>query len=221
MGEESDIVELMRLKREAGDQHSGVCKYRAGDWSDCNYLTKLEERTDEIRRGVSDPKCPDTRRITRNCKKDKRQRSSQQDQSKAGLCVYGKPKDAEWSACQSGVRHKSVDLVEEKRKDAGCPKIKTISKKCKTEKQKEKKKLKKQEKREKKLEKKIKKEEKKEKRRAKKEEKKENKIADKCSFGAWTKFSPCSTGYQHRQREVTRGKDFKLCQKQAKEKRKC
>jgi len=216
--------ELGRAKREVTVDGTGVCKYSKGIWSVCNYLTKLETRSDTIRRAVSDAVCPDTRQITRNCKKDKRQRKEKGDQNKGGLCVYGKPKDAEWSPCQSGVRHKSLDLLEEKER-AGCPTVKTISKKCKNQNEKKDKKAKKKEKKQERSERNQGKQHKtvelKEKRMMKKEEKKENKIAEKCSFGSWTVYSPCSAGGQHRQRQVTRGKDLKLCQRQAKDKRKC
>jgi len=117
----------VRTRRAAGGD---VCKYRKGAWSDCDPLVLLMTRQDTLKERHSSAGCEKKRRITKNCK-DKDDKNIRQS-----TCVFEKPKTVSWSECQeAGVRQRLLRLVKEKG-NAGCPKEKVLSKKCKSSKNK-------------------------------------------------------------------------------------
>jgi len=193
---------LVRDKRESGL----VCKYKKGEWSDCDQLTQLVTRHDKIKTKSSSEGCASTRILTRNCKDEEKE-------DKELSCSFKKSKEIPWTDCQvGGVRQKVLELVSQTGNGV-CPKQKLLSRKCKDTKtetsKKEKKKLKK------------KAEKKAEKNAEKKKNKKSKKGSDKCSFSDWGVWGDCNKGSQQRIRKVTKGAERAKCQKKAIATRSC
>jgi len=195
---------LVRSKRSASND---VCKYKKGDWSQCDQLTQLVTRHDKLKLKASNGECASTRTLTRNCREEHHEKGTV-------TCAFKKSKSVAWTSClPSGVRQKVLDLVTQTGKGT-CPKQKLLSRKCKDEKKSNEKKDKK---------KKNKKEKKEEKNSGKKAQKKEGKNAekDKCSFGDWGGWGACVKGNQQRIRKVTKGSERPNCQKKAVSNRAC
>jgi hypothetical protein len=115
---------LVRSKRSSS---SDVCKYKKGDWSQCDQLTQLVTRHDKLKLKASSGDCASTRTLTRNCREEHHQKGTV-------TCVFKKSKSVPWTSClPSGVRQKVLDLVTETGKGT-CPKQKLLSRKCKDEK---------------------------------------------------------------------------------------
>lgn len=119
---------LLRTKRAAKAQ---LCKYKKGEWSQCDSLLMLMQRVDKLKQKNSSPDCDQTRRITKNC--------HEKEERDGGICVFEKPKNVAWSSCEeAGVRRRVLHLIKEKG-SVDCPKEKVLSKKCKDQKKKKKK----------------------------------------------------------------------------------
>jgi len=192
---------LVRSKRSAS---SDVCKYKKGDWSQCDQLTQLVTRHDKLKLKASNGECASTRTLTRNCREEHHEKGTV-------TCAFKKSKSVAWTSClPSGVRQKVLDLVKQTGKGT-CPKQKLLSRKCKDEKKSHEKKDKKKKK---------KKEEKKSEGKA---QKKEGKDAEKdnCRFGDWGGWGACVKGNQQRIRKVTKGSERPSCQKKAVSNRTC
>jgi len=195
---------LVRSKRSAS---SDVCKYKKGDWSQCDQLTQLVTRHDKLKLKASSGDCASTRTLTRNCREEHHQKGTV-------TCAFKKSKSVAWTSClPSGVRQKVLDLVTQTGTGT-CPKQKLLSRKCKDEKKSKEKKDKRKKK---------KKEKKDEKNSENKAEKREGKKADKdkCSFGDWGSWGACVKGNQQRIRKVTKGSEKPNCQKKAVANRTC
>jgi len=193
---------LVRSKRSGS---SDVCKYKKGDWSQCDQLTQLVTRHDKLKLKASSGDCASTRTLTRNCREEHHQKG-------IVTCAFKKSKSVPWTSClPSGVRQKVLDLVTQTGKGT-CPQQKVLSRKCKDEKKLNEKKDKKKKK---KKEEKKKSENKAEKKEGKKGEK------DKCSFGDWGGWGACVKGNQQRIRKVTKGSERPNCQKKSVSNRTC
>eukprot|EP00092_Neocalanus_flemingeri_P031711 GFUD01034445.1.p1 GENE.GFUD01034445.1~~GFUD01034445.1.p1 ORF type:complete len:188 (-),score=61.38 GFUD01034445.1:26-589(-) len=113
---------LVRSRRSAQTE---VCKYKKGDWSECDRMVLLMTRHDSLKLKHSSPECEEARTVTKNC------RDKENKRSKETSCIFKKPKTVAWSACmKDGIRQKELPLVKELAA-GGCPKKKLISKKCK------------------------------------------------------------------------------------------
>jgi len=182
-----------------------ICKYKKGDWSQCDQLTQLVTRHDNLKLKASNGDCASTRTLTRNCREEHHQEGTV-------TCAFKKSKSVTWTSClPSGVRQKVLDLVTQTGKGT-CPKQKLLSRKCKDEKKLNEKKDKKKKK---------KKEKKEEESTEKKADKKEGKKEDKCSFGDWGSWGDCVKGNQQRIRKVKKGSERPNCQKKAVSNRTC
>merc|ERR1719429_502366 len=98
-----DVVDniLIREKRSADN----VCKYKKGDWSQCDKLVMLITRKDTLKEKNSGPACDKVRTITKNCKE-------REQEKEKGVCVFEKPKNVAWSSCkESGVRQRTLRLL--------------------------------------------------------------------------------------------------------------
>jgi len=193
---------LVRDKRESGL----LCKYKKGEWSNCDQMTQLVTRHDTIKTKSSSEGCASTRTLTRNCKYEEKD-------DKEISCTFKKSKEKPWSDCEvGGVRQKVLELVSQTGNGA-CPKQKLLSRKCKdtktvkTKKEKKKKKKKAEKKAEQKAE--------------KKKAKKAKKGSDICKFGDWGVWGVCNKGSQQRIRKVTKGSEKAKCQKKAIATRSC
>jgi len=197
---------LVRIKRSVS---SDVCKYKKGEWSQCDQLTQLVTRHDKLKEKASNGECESTRTLTRNCREEHHQQGTV-------TCAFKKSKSVPWTSClPSGVRQKVLDLVTQTGKGT-CPKQKLLSRKCKDEK-------KSNEKKDKNKKKKKERKEREEKNRENKLQKKEGKKADKdkCSFGDWGAWGSCVKGNQQRIRKVDEGSERPSCQKKAVANRTC
>lgn len=233
----------VRTKRQTqeGTLEEEICKYKKGTWSECDALTKLLTRLDNLKPGMSE-KCEATRQVTKKCAKpNKAERRSNKNKERVA-CKYQKGKDVEFGPCQdTGVKTKKLSLVSAAVSEH-CPEVKIISKRCKNggkkkaakKKEKiEKQKARQEKKEKKKEERKAQKEQRKvlkEKRKAKKEkiekkkvnqQPKKNSADDKCEFGDWEEWGPCTQGSQKRNRMIKSGEKRKKCIKKSTEKRKC
>jgi len=191
---------LVRSKRSASGE--GICKYKKGDWSQCDQLTQLVTRQDQLKTKASSGECASTRTLTRNCREEHHEEGTV-------TCAFKKSKSVSWTEClPSGVRQKVLDLVNQTG-EGTCPKQKLLSRKCKDEKKSNGKK--------------DKKKKKEEKNKASKAEKGETKKTDKdkCRFGDWGNWGLCVKGNQQRIRKVIKGSERPTCQKKAVANRTC
>lgn len=244
--EVTDLGETIhvRSKRqtEKGTVEEEICKYKKGSWSDCDSLTKLLTRLDNLKPGMSE-NCEATRQVTKKCAKGNKTERRNNNKKERVACKYQKGKDVEFGPCQdTGVKTKKLSLVSAAVSEH-CPEIKVISKRCKNGGKKNQARAKKKEKIEKQKARQEKKEKKKEERKAQKEQRKaikekrkqkkekieKNKLnqqpkkntEDKCEFGEWEDWAPCSGGKQQRKRMIKSGDKRKKCIKKSTEKRQC
>eukprot|EP00090_Calanus_glacialis_P012984 TRINITY_DN21616_c0_g1_i4.p1 TRINITY_DN21616_c0_g1~~TRINITY_DN21616_c0_g1_i4.p1 ORF type:complete len:229 (+),score=68.45 TRINITY_DN21616_c0_g1_i4:35-721(+) len=182
---------VIRSRRSA---LTDVCKYKKGEWSECDQMLMLLTRVDSLKTTHSSPGCDKTRTITKNCR-------DEETGNKTGktTCVFEKPKNVPWTSCMdSGVRQRTLPLVAENG-PGGCPKEKVMSKKCKGEKKNKNKKDKKKE--------------------SKKEKHGDKK--GKCQFTSWEAWTPCSNNIQQRIRKVLKGAERNSCKRKAIQNNKC
>jgi len=176
-----------------------VCKYKKGEWGECEPLTQLLTRQDILKPKHSSPDCAQTRTLTKHCK------DNNETVGGKGPCVFEKSHSVPWTECQHlGVRQKVLKLISENSTNI-CPRQKLLSRKCKDEK-----KIK--ENKKKKIE---------EKNSSKSEIDRRESEGNHCEFHDWTGWETCTGGQQHRTRNVTSGIQDKVCEEQATETRKC
>jgi len=179
---------LVRSKRS-----TQVCKYKKGEWKECDKLVMLMTRKDSLKEKNSGPSCEKVRTITKNCK-DKEEKDE-------GICVFEKPKHVPWSSCkEGGVRQRVLKLIKEKG-DKECPKEKVMSKKCKDDKKT--------------------KDHHSSKTSAPAHDQGSDQDMDKCEFGAWSMWSQCQNNKKFRSREAKKNEEKKLCVKNSVEKVDC
>merc|ERR1719150_3280704 len=87
------LVRLSLVMCASENKTATTCRYKKGEWSECNTLLMLMQREDELKEKSSSPDCDKTRTITKNC---------QEKEDGAGACVFEKPKNVAWTSCKVG-----------------------------------------------------------------------------------------------------------------------
>jgi hypothetical protein len=98
----------VRTKRQTqqGTLEEEICKYKKGSWSDCDSLTKLLTRLDNLKPGMSE-NCEATRQVTKKCAKGNKTERRNNNKKERVACKYQKGKDVEFGPCQdTGVKTK-------------------------------------------------------------------------------------------------------------------
>ena len=125
-----------------------VCHFRRGDWSSCDPLLELKNRTDSLKpRSRPGGQCPDSRTVTKRCKPKKGKKNKKDKQRGnlvcqtslvhraasivSGRCVYERSRSVDWTRCSNleQVRRKVLHLSKVKGK-LDCPAEKVLAKAC-------------------------------------------------------------------------------------------
>ncbi|XP_072045858.1 uncharacterized protein [Amphiura filiformis] len=116
---DDDAEEEVEVKGKNGKK---ICKYRRGDWGECDEASNTQTRTMELKKGDEDT-CPQERYITKPCDRIQRKVERKLD------CRYGA---GDWGLCNttSGMRMR-VDMLEDKGMEIeGCRTQRIVYKKC-------------------------------------------------------------------------------------------